>query len=319
MRPTIIEGTDPGHEVFTTEYFGPVLAVHVYEDADYDAVLAQMESVAPYALTGLGHRAGPGGHRPRPGVPALRGGQLLRQRQADRRRRRAAAVRRRPGVGHQRQGRRRAEPDALDEHPCDQGDVRPAHRPPLPAHGVADYSVQISPSARAGQLRTWPSAPSTAPSAGWCGVSRPPGMRCCTGTPRPTTATSAINRRWQRHQTLSLHITATVDRRRLGQHLVERSAELRRPGVGGIGGELGDGPPAVVDRIRRAAAGGDRRAAPPTGSRRRRRGATPRGPRGGDRGARGCPGSGARRPPGPPPRRPAARRARRGPGGRDPR
>ena len=52
VRPTIIEGSDPDHEVFTTEYFGPILAVHVYEDADYDAVLAQMESVAPYALTG---------------------------------------------------------------------------------------------------------------------------------------------------------------------------------------------------------------------------------------------------------------------------
>jgi 1-pyrroline-5-carboxylate dehydrogenase len=52
VRPTVIEGTDPGHEVFTTEYFGPVLAVHVYEDGDYDTALAQMESVAPYALTG---------------------------------------------------------------------------------------------------------------------------------------------------------------------------------------------------------------------------------------------------------------------------
>jgi 1-pyrroline-5-carboxylate dehydrogenase len=52
VRPTIVEGTDPGHEVFTTEYFGPVLAVHVYDDADYDTVLEQMESVAPYALTG---------------------------------------------------------------------------------------------------------------------------------------------------------------------------------------------------------------------------------------------------------------------------
>ncbi len=52
VRPTIIEGTDPGHEVFTTEYFGPVLSVHVYDDADYDSVLTQMESVAPYALTG---------------------------------------------------------------------------------------------------------------------------------------------------------------------------------------------------------------------------------------------------------------------------
>jgi 1-pyrroline-5-carboxylate dehydrogenase len=52
VRPTIVEGTDPGHEMFTTEYFGPVLSVHVYDDADYDTVLAQMESVAPYALTG---------------------------------------------------------------------------------------------------------------------------------------------------------------------------------------------------------------------------------------------------------------------------
>ncbi|MGY1771495.1 L-glutamate gamma-semialdehyde dehydrogenase [Blastococcus sp. SYSU D00813] len=52
VRPTIVEGSDPGHDVFTTEYFGPVLAVHVYDDAEYDTVLAQMESVAPYALTG---------------------------------------------------------------------------------------------------------------------------------------------------------------------------------------------------------------------------------------------------------------------------
>ncbi|MEW2545577.1 L-glutamate gamma-semialdehyde dehydrogenase [Streptomyces sp. NPDC047002] len=52
VRPTVIECTDPENEVFTTEYFGPILAVHVYDDADYDAVLDQMESVADYALTG---------------------------------------------------------------------------------------------------------------------------------------------------------------------------------------------------------------------------------------------------------------------------
>ncbi|GAA2468571.1 L-glutamate gamma-semialdehyde dehydrogenase [Winogradskya humida] len=52
VRPTIIEGTDPGNAVFTTEFFGPVLAVHVYDDADYEKVLRQMESAAPYALTG---------------------------------------------------------------------------------------------------------------------------------------------------------------------------------------------------------------------------------------------------------------------------
>ncbi|GAB3863015.1 L-glutamate gamma-semialdehyde dehydrogenase [Dactylosporangium cerinum] len=52
VRPTVVEATDPAHEVFTTEYFGPILGVHVYPDADYDAVVTQAESVAPYALTG---------------------------------------------------------------------------------------------------------------------------------------------------------------------------------------------------------------------------------------------------------------------------
>ncbi|MEU4743244.1 L-glutamate gamma-semialdehyde dehydrogenase [Actinosynnema sp. NPDC023658] len=52
VRPTVLLGTNPEHEVFTTEYFGPVLAVHVFDDADYDTVLRQMEGAAPYALTG---------------------------------------------------------------------------------------------------------------------------------------------------------------------------------------------------------------------------------------------------------------------------
>jgi 1-pyrroline-5-carboxylate dehydrogenase len=52
VRPTVIECTDPADEVFTTEYFGPILAVHVYEDDRYEEMLDQMESVADYALTG---------------------------------------------------------------------------------------------------------------------------------------------------------------------------------------------------------------------------------------------------------------------------
>nr|WSZ98668.1 L-glutamate gamma-semialdehyde dehydrogenase [Streptomyces sp. NBC_00857] len=52
VRPTVIACTDPENEVFRTEYFGPILAVHVYDDADYESVLAQMESVSAYALTG---------------------------------------------------------------------------------------------------------------------------------------------------------------------------------------------------------------------------------------------------------------------------
>jgi 1-pyrroline-5-carboxylate dehydrogenase len=52
VRPTVLVSTDPGNEIFRTEYFGPVLGVHVYEDAAYDEVLAQLESVSAYALTG---------------------------------------------------------------------------------------------------------------------------------------------------------------------------------------------------------------------------------------------------------------------------
>jgi len=52
VRPTILEIDDPADEAFSTEYFGPILAVHVYADSKYDKVLDQMESVAAYALTG---------------------------------------------------------------------------------------------------------------------------------------------------------------------------------------------------------------------------------------------------------------------------
>ena len=52
VQPTVLESTDPADEIFTTEYFGPILGVYVYEDADYDAVLAQAADIAPYALTG---------------------------------------------------------------------------------------------------------------------------------------------------------------------------------------------------------------------------------------------------------------------------
>ncbi|GII77003.1 1-pyrroline-5-carboxylate dehydrogenase [Sphaerisporangium rufum] len=52
VRPTILEGSDPADDAFVTEYFGPILAVHVYDDGDYDRVLDQMEGASRYALTG---------------------------------------------------------------------------------------------------------------------------------------------------------------------------------------------------------------------------------------------------------------------------
>jgi 1-pyrroline-5-carboxylate dehydrogenase len=52
VRPTVLQGSDPADEIFTTEYFGPILAVHVYPDVAYAEMLAQAADVTPYALTG---------------------------------------------------------------------------------------------------------------------------------------------------------------------------------------------------------------------------------------------------------------------------
>jgi 1-pyrroline-5-carboxylate dehydrogenase len=55
VRPTVAECADPTDELFTREYFGPVLGVHVYDDSvasGWHDTLVQLESVSPYALTG---------------------------------------------------------------------------------------------------------------------------------------------------------------------------------------------------------------------------------------------------------------------------
>lgn len=55
VRPTVLVGSDPTHEVFSTEYFGPILSVHVYDDSQpgaYADVLDLVDTSTPYALTG---------------------------------------------------------------------------------------------------------------------------------------------------------------------------------------------------------------------------------------------------------------------------
>ncbi|MDQ1600649.1 MAG: 1-pyrroline-5-carboxylate dehydrogenase [Actinomycetota bacterium] len=52
VRPTVLLGSDPDDEIFSTEYFGPILSVHVYPDADYDRVVEQVDRGSSYALTG---------------------------------------------------------------------------------------------------------------------------------------------------------------------------------------------------------------------------------------------------------------------------
>ena len=52
VAPTLVECSDPTHEVFSTEYFGPILAVYVYDDGDFETTLELADSASPYALTG---------------------------------------------------------------------------------------------------------------------------------------------------------------------------------------------------------------------------------------------------------------------------
>jgi 1-pyrroline-5-carboxylate dehydrogenase len=52
VDPTVLVTSDPGHDVLRTEYFGPILGVHVYDDADWDATVELVDRGAPYALTG---------------------------------------------------------------------------------------------------------------------------------------------------------------------------------------------------------------------------------------------------------------------------
>ncbi|MFD3507815.1 L-glutamate gamma-semialdehyde dehydrogenase [Nocardia sp. NPDC058666] len=55
VDPTIVVGDDPTDEIFHTEYFGPILAVHVYDDSTPTAFADAMDLVdngSPYGLTG---------------------------------------------------------------------------------------------------------------------------------------------------------------------------------------------------------------------------------------------------------------------------
>ncbi len=52
VRPTIIVSGNPRNEIFTTEFFGPILGVHVYDDADFGRILTEVDQASPYGLTG---------------------------------------------------------------------------------------------------------------------------------------------------------------------------------------------------------------------------------------------------------------------------
>ena len=52
IRPTLITSDNPKQDIFRTEYFGPILSIFVYADADFEAVLNLVDTASAYALTG---------------------------------------------------------------------------------------------------------------------------------------------------------------------------------------------------------------------------------------------------------------------------
>ena len=52
IQPTVVRVDDPRHELMRTEYFGPLFAVHVYDDADLEDTLELCATGSEYGLTG---------------------------------------------------------------------------------------------------------------------------------------------------------------------------------------------------------------------------------------------------------------------------
>jgi 1-pyrroline-5-carboxylate dehydrogenase len=52
IEPTLVETTDPAHQLMREELFGPVLATYVYEDPKWRDVLGLVDRTAEYGLTG---------------------------------------------------------------------------------------------------------------------------------------------------------------------------------------------------------------------------------------------------------------------------
>ena len=173
VEPTVIETRNPEFRTMREELFGPVVTTYVYDEDKWDDTLRLIDRSAPVRPHRRGLLGGPRRDRRREAEAALRRGQLLRQRQADRRGRRPAAVRRRARVGHERQGRLDVEPDPLGQPAVDQGDVHAAARLPLPVHGgrrrlgdrerPGDRGARASPCAR---TRSRCGVPARAASAG---------------------------------------------------------------------------------------------------------------------------------------------------------
>ncbi len=176
VRPTVFAPTARPTRSFVIEVRGPP-AVGACLPRRALQILDVIDTGSRYALTKRGHRRRPAGRADRAGSAAVRGGELLCQRQTDR-----AVVGRQPfrprctQIRHQRQGRFAVEPTAVDVGAQHQEDV--SSRPPTiyrtwrSTDGRlvrARYAGNAPPAARIG----WASSSARRSPAGWCAGSCP--------------------------------------------------------------------------------------------------------------------------------------------------
>src|SRR5690606_39840581 len=52
VQPTVIETSDPRHEIMETELFGPILTIYPYPEGAWEETLDLVNTTSPYGLTG---------------------------------------------------------------------------------------------------------------------------------------------------------------------------------------------------------------------------------------------------------------------------
>jgi 1-pyrroline-5-carboxylate dehydrogenase len=52
VYPTLVTSDDPTNDIFNVEFFGPLLGIFVYDDADYEKIIEHIDQTSSYALTG---------------------------------------------------------------------------------------------------------------------------------------------------------------------------------------------------------------------------------------------------------------------------
>ena len=133
----MLVSSDPADEIFTTEYFGPILGVHVYDDADWTRH-ARAGSSRRRAVradrSGVRHRPGRDRSRPPQALRFAAGNFYVNDKPT------GAVVGQQPFGGARASGTNDKAGSMLNLHALgvaahDQGDVRPADRVRYPHQG----------------------------------------------------------------------------------------------------------------------------------------------------------------------------------------